>query len=138
MSRGSPEGGFLSSRTHHHAATDNPHTISSTGIRISCKRWLLEIESQCLLRRLHSSLILPVWGILQTELGDLASYDGEHHRAHAQLQEPANYAKIESGLTFLGLAGLMDPPRPEVSIEYSCTVMAAFSNDSMFERIRSQ
>ena len=53
--------------------------------------------------------------MLQTELGDLASYDGEHHRAHAQLQDPANYARIESGLTFLGLAGLMDPPRPEVS-----------------------
>jgi hypothetical protein len=54
--------------------------------------------------------------MLQTELGDLASYDGEHHRAHAQLQDPANYARIESGLTFLGLAGLMDPPRPEVSL----------------------
>jgi P-type Ca2+ transporter type 2C len=53
--------------------------------------------------------------LLQTELGDLASYDGEHHRAHEQLQDPANYARIESGLTFLGLAGLMDPPRPEVS-----------------------
>lgn len=52
--------------------------------------------------------------LLQTELGDLASYDGDHHRAHPQLQEPANYARIESGLTFLGLAGLMDPPRPEV------------------------
>ena len=59
--------------------------------------------------------------MLQTELGDLASYDGEHHTAHAQLQEPANYARIESGLTFLGLAGLMDPPRPEVSTSSQCT-----------------
>ena len=52
---------------------------------------------------------------LQTELGDLAKYDGPHHRAHAQLMEPANYEGIESGLTFLGLCGLMDPPRPEVA-----------------------
>lgn len=52
---------------------------------------------------------------LQTELGELASYDGPGHRAHKQLLDPANYFKIEAGLTFLGLAGLMDPPRPEVS-----------------------
>ena len=51
---------------------------------------------------------------LQTDLGDLAKYDGPQHKAHAQLAEPANYAGIESGLTFLGLTGLMDPPRPEV------------------------
>ena len=55
----------------------------------------------------------------QTDLGDLAGYDGEHHAAHKQLQEPGNYAGIESGLTFLGIAGLMDPPRPEVGTECS-------------------
>ena len=63
----------------------------------------------------HSWSVSPLLPMLQTELGDLANYDGEHHKAHAQLQDPANYARIESGLTFLGLAGLMDPPRPEVS-----------------------
>ena len=52
----------------------------------------------------------------QTELGDLAKYDGPQHKAHAQLTEPANYQAIESGLTFLGLCGLMDPPRPEVCV----------------------
>ncbi len=28
--------------------------------------------------------------------------------------DPANYAGIESELTWLGVAGLLDPPRPEV------------------------
>lgn len=51
---------------------------------------------------------------VQTELGSLAKYDGPGHKGHAQLAEPANYEAIETGLTFLGLAGLMDPPRPEV------------------------
>ena len=35
-------------------------------------------------------------------------------QAHAQLLDPANYEGIESELTFLGVAGLLDPPRPEV------------------------
>ena len=50
------------------------------------------------------------------QLGALASYDGsESHPAHALLADPARYPAIESGLTFVGLAGLRDPPRPEVS-----------------------
>ena len=47
-------------------------------------------------------------------LGDLAAYTGEGHPAHAQLQNPENYEGIESGLTFVGMVGLRDPPRPEV------------------------
>lgn len=35
-------------------------------------------------------------------------------QAHAQLLDPANYESIESDLTWLGVAGLLDPPRPEV------------------------
>ena len=62
--------------------------------------------------QMHMRLICSVAS--QTELGDLAKYDGPQHKAHSQLQEPANYQGIESGLTFLGLCGLMDPPRPEV------------------------
>ena len=61
---------------------------------------------------------------LQTELGDLAKYDGPQHRAHAQLMEPANYEGIESGLTFLGLCGLMDPPRPEVGRAFSAPTLS--------------
>eukprot|EP00891_Asterochloris_glomerata_P005322 jgi/Astpho2/5322/fgenesh1_pm.00075_%23_6_t len=52
----------------------------------------------------------------KTELGDLNGYDGQQsHKAHTQLLSPENYEGIESDLTLLGLAGLMDPPRPEVS-----------------------
>ena len=49
------------------------------------------------------------------ELGDLADYNGEQHPAHKQLLDPANYEAVETGLTWLGVAGLQDPPRPEVA-----------------------
>lgn len=50
----------------------------------------------------------------QDDLGPLGSYDGDRHQAHAQLTNPSQYEAIESGLVFVGLAGLEDPPRPEV------------------------
>lgn len=43
-------------------------------------------------------------------------YDGDrHHKAHAVLQDISGYEDIETGLTLVGLVGLQDPPRPEVS-----------------------
>lgn len=45
----------------------------------------------------------------------LAGYDGtEAHPGFKLLADPSKYEAIESGLVFLGIAGLQDPPRPEV------------------------
>mmetsp|Transcript_64788 Transcript_64788/g.163120 ORF Transcript_64788/g.163120 Transcript_64788/m.163120 type:complete len:1039 (-) Transcript_64788:152-3268(-) len=42
---------------------------------------------------------------------DLHDYNGSSHKGHAQLSDPANFAKVEVGLTFVGMVGLQDPPR---------------------------
>merc|ERR1719399_1994968 len=54
---------------------------------------------------------------IKTEgLGAVASYDGGHtHPGHKLLGDPGRYLEVESGLCFLGLAGLQDPPREEVA-----------------------
>ena len=62
----------------------------------------------------HVSIPLLTHVPVQTSLGPLASYDGPSHPEHARLVEPDNYAGIESGMVFLGMAALEDPPRPEV------------------------
>jgi Ca2+-transporting ATPase len=51
-----------------------------------------------------------------SDLGVLETYDGSvGHPGHALLKDPSSYEAIESELTFVGLAGLRDPPRPEVA-----------------------
>ncbi len=54
---------------------------------------------------------------IKTEgLGALATYDGSHtHPGHALAGDPGRYTEVESGLCFLGMAGLEDPPRKEVA-----------------------
>merc|ERR1719421_845633 len=47
------------------------------------------------------------------DLGDLAKYDGPNHKAHASLSNPDNFINIEKDMTFVGMVGILDPPRPE-------------------------
>lgn len=51
----------------------------------------------------------------KTQLGPLTDYDGDQHPSHKLLLDPSNYEPLESELIWLGVAGLQDPPRPEVA-----------------------
>jgi len=40
-------------------------------------------------------------------------YDGPQHGQHKQLLDPNNFIKLEDDMTFIGMTGILDPPRPE-------------------------
>lgn len=40
-------------------------------------------------------------------------YDGPSHKGHSLLADPANFVKMEDDMTFIGMTGILDPPRPE-------------------------
>eukprot|EP00899_Mesostigma_viride_P012271 jgi/Mesvir1/21044/Mv08091-RA.1 len=48
------------------------------------------------------------------ELGVLADYNGPAHKGHRLLQQMEQYVEIESCLTLVGFAGIVDPPREGV------------------------
>ncbi|KAF4317053.1 hypothetical protein BBO99_00006355 [Phytophthora kernoviae] len=77
----------------------------------SATRQLLLTQVSSLARKSLRCLALAK----KEELGELGTYDGDrHHPAHRLLERTENFAAIESNLTFIGLASMLDPPRPEV------------------------
>ncbi|XP_011041968.1 PREDICTED: calcium-transporting ATPase 4, endoplasmic reticulum-type [Populus euphratica] len=77
-----------------------------------------QYSKDLILQNLHemSTSALRCLGFAYKEdLSEFETYSGdEDHPAHQLLLDLHNYSSIESNLTFVGLAGLRDPPRKEV------------------------
>jgi Ca2+-transporting ATPase len=70
---------------------------------------MTEVARNAILAKLHglSTKALRCLGLAyKYDLAELSAYDGESHGAHKLLLDPNNYDQIESGLIFVGMAGL--------------------------------
>ncbi|CAJ1409713.1 unnamed protein product, partial [Effrenium voratum] len=74
--------------------------------------WRDRIDSE-LVTMAKSALRTMGMAVKSEELGDLQSYDGPGHPGHKLLADPGTFGEIEQGMTFVGMVGILDPPRPE-------------------------
>lgn len=58
---------------------------------------------------------VTVWGNKGLRVMALASVDSVTSQLTVSAKTPKEYAQLESGMTLLGLVGMLDPPRPEVA-----------------------
>ncbi|CAL1140841.1 unnamed protein product, partial [Cladocopium goreaui] len=76
-------------------------------------QWRAQIENE-LDQMAQSALRTMGMAVKSSDLGDLQSYDGSHdHQGHHILAEPSNFIEVEQEMTFVGMVGILDPPRPE-------------------------
>ena len=106
LAKGAPE--FILERCTHILTPDGmeiPLTQSMRDDILKRQQDMASVALRCLALAIKSG----------PELGVLSSYDGSHsHPGYKILKDPSQYEAVESEMTFVGLAGLRDPPRPEV------------------------
>eukprot|EP00441_Pelagodinium_beii_P040926 CAMPEP_0197627936 /NCGR_PEP_ID=MMETSP1338-20131121/6401_1 /TAXON_ID=43686 ORGANISM="Pelagodinium beii, Strain RCC1491" /NCGR_SAMPLE_ID=MMETSP1338 /ASSEMBLY_ACC=CAM_ASM_000754 /LENGTH=1034 /DNA_ID=CAMNT_0043198787 /DNA_START=59 /DNA_END=3163 /DNA_ORIENTATION=- len=74
--------------------------------------WRKAIDSQ-IQSFAKSALRNIAMAVKTADLGELETYDGPGHKGHALLSDTDNFAKIETDMIFIGMVGILDPPRPE-------------------------
>ncbi|GBG32097.1 Calcium-transporting ATPase, endoplasmic reticulum-type [Hondaea fermentalgiana] len=89
------------------------HVLTNDGKRVEMSA-AIKKEMQERIAEMAGKALRTLGFAMKSELGALSDYNGTHHSAAAQLRDPANFAKIETDLTFVGLVGMQDPPRAEV------------------------
>eukprot|EP00931_Biecheleriopsis_adriatica_P020101 TRINITY_DN13521_c1_g1_i1.p1 TRINITY_DN13521_c1_g1~~TRINITY_DN13521_c1_g1_i1.p1 ORF type:complete len:1040 (-),score=270.85 TRINITY_DN13521_c1_g1_i1:70-3189(-) len=74
--------------------------------------WRKTIDAQ--IQDMAASALRTMGLAVKTEgLGKLQNYDGPTHEGHSLLADPENFVKVEQDMTFVGMVGILDPPRPE-------------------------
>ena len=71
-------------------------------------RGLSPRERACSIHGMATGALRTIAFALRDGLTELKTYSGPSHPDHALLADPSNFAKIESGMTFLGLVGILE------------------------------
>jgi len=74
-------------------------------------RQIVQDAMQSMARDALRTIALAVRTDLRSD--NLHDYTGVAHKGHAALTDPENFVKVETDMTFVGMVGIIDPPRPE-------------------------